>query len=119
MRALFTWLSAHPLVALALVLLLVAAIATLVKKLVKVALVLLIIFAIGGGTVFNISQQDLTDTSQKLLEKAGDAGKDLLEDAGRSVEKEVRRHTSDMLSDDSTTQTRAEADSSTKRRRSR
>lgn len=119
MRALLTWLSAHPLVAIALVLVLIAAIASLVKKLVKVALVLLVIFAIGGGTVFNISQQELADTGQKLLEKAGGAGRELLEDAGTAVEKEVRRRASDMLGDDSTTQLPAEADSTTKRRRAR
>lgn len=119
MRALLTWLSAHPLVATALALLLIGAIASLVKKLVKVGLILLIIFAIGGGAVFNISQQDIADTGQKLLEKAGDAGKELLEDAGQSVEKEVRRRASDMLGDDSTAKTPSEADSTTRRRRAR
>lgn len=99
MKTLFAYLASHPLLAAALVLILIGIVASVVKKLVKIALILLVIFAVTGGVVFNISQKELADTGRQLLEKAGDTGKDLLEDAGSAVSREVRKRAHELTAD--------------------
>ena len=72
MNHVLDFLQNNPLVTAALVIIVLGIVLTVVKKLFKIALILIVIFLIGGGTVFHMSQKDVVDKGKELLEKVGE-----------------------------------------------
>ena len=65
------FLQENPLVTAALVIIVLGIVLSVLKKLFKIALILIIIFLIAGGTVFHMSQKDVVEKGRELLEKVG------------------------------------------------
>jgi hypothetical protein len=87
MDAVLDYLRQNPLIALALLIVAVAIVLTLVKKLFKVAVVLLVVFLVAGGTVFQVSKQDVLDAGEKALREGKKLGREAVE-KGREVYRE-------------------------------
>lgn len=71
MTQVLDFLHENPLVTAALVIVVLGIILTVLKKLFKIALILIIIFLIAGGTVFHMSQKEVVEKGRELLEKVG------------------------------------------------
>jgi hypothetical protein len=82
MQPFLDFLRQNPLIALALVIIAVAVLFTVMKKLFKVALLLLVVLLIAGGTIFGISRQQVESAGRKAMEEGKELyhlGKDALE----------------------------------------
>jgi hypothetical protein len=79
------FLQENPLVAVALVIVVLLIVLSVMKKLFKIALVLIVIFLIAGGTVFHISQREIADKGKELLQKAGETAKEKIGDFADSA----------------------------------
>jgi uncharacterized membrane protein required for colicin V production len=85
MEAVLAYLTSHPIVAAACVVVAGILVFALAKRLFKLALLLVVVFALGGGTIF-----------QKAKDAWNERGKDMFEKAGKTVEREVRKKISDI-----------------------
>jgi hypothetical protein len=71
MTPLLDFLQQNPLVTAALVIVVLGIVLSVLKKLFKIALILIVIFLIAGGTVFHMSQKEVVEKGRQLLEKVG------------------------------------------------
>jgi len=68
LEPLLPYLFEHPLIGVALCIVLISALFTLIKKLFKIALVLSIVFLASSGILFHFSQEELAQKGKKTLQ---------------------------------------------------
>jgi hypothetical protein len=101
MSEITSFLSANPLIALALVILLIIFILSVLKKLFKIALVIGIILLLAGGTVNHFARKQFDAHGKELL----DRGKALLREGKEKIEKTITDELSSPPATDSTSRT--------------
>ena len=63
----FAFLAAHPVLMAVLAALAVAFLMSVIKKIIKVALILFIIFVLAGGTIFHFANRALRSQGERIL----------------------------------------------------
>lgn len=89
MDAVLEYLTQNPLIALAFLVVAVAIVFTVAKKLFKAAVVLLVVFLVAGGTVFHISRQEVMDAGSKVWEEGKELGKDVIKKGTKAVKEQL------------------------------
>jgi hypothetical protein len=87
------FLQANPLVTAALVIVVLGIVLSVLKKLFKIALILILIFLIAGGTVFHMSQKDVMDKGRELLEKVGNTVNEKVKEFADSAKQQIVKDT--------------------------
>ena len=93
MTQVLDFLQQNPLVTAALILVVLGIVLTVLKKLFKIALVLILMFLIGGGTVFHMSQREVVDKGKELLEKVGKAVNEKVKELADSTKERIMQDT--------------------------
>ena len=99
MRAISDFLSANPLIALALAILAIVLIFSIFKKLFKIAIIIAIILLLGGGTVYHFARKQFDTRGRELLHK----GKELLRAGTEKVEETITGESRTLSAKDSST----------------
>lgn len=84
--ALILYLEIHPLVAVLLVVIAVMFLGSLIRKLVKVALVLAVVFLVGLYLTHREAEEDWRVQAELMKQKAAELGKDVLEKGKKLLE---------------------------------
>ena len=100
MDAITNFLSANPLIALALAILAIILVLSVLKKLFKLALIIGIILLLSGGTVYHFAKEQVDTRGRELLQQ----GKQLLREGAETVEKRFAAELQPETSKDSTLQ---------------
>lgn len=87
------FLQQNPLVTAALVIVVLGIVLSVLKKLFKIALILILVFLIAGGTVFHISQQEVVDKGKELLEKVGRTVNEKVKELADSTKERILKDT--------------------------
>jgi hypothetical protein len=93
MTPLLDFLHENPLVTAALVIVALGIVLTVLKKLFKIALILILVFLIAGGTVFHLSQRDVVNKGRELLEKVGKTVNDKVKEYADSAKSQILKDT--------------------------
>lgn len=98
MDAVTNFLSANPLIALALAILAIILVLSVLKKLFKLALIIGIILLLSGGTVYHFAKEQMDTRGRELLQQ----GKQLLREGAERVEKHLANEAQPAAPKDST-----------------